>query len=176
MGKLLDIHEKGLGKEILRFIATGIIATVVDFIITYVVASFLPTTMGVWKEVVYTACGFIVSLVINYFLSAFWVYKNVDEKINTKSFGNVVLFVALSCVGLALGIGIMIGFNALDQAVIHSNFELWLDFIFKGTKFSFKAFAFAILFFGVKTLIVLAWNYLSRKKLIFKSKNESSPN
>lgn len=174
MGKLLNIHEKGLGKEILRFIVTGIIATAVDFIVTYVVASFLPESLGVWKEVIYTACGFIISLIINYFLSAFWVYKNVDETVNTKSFSNIVLFVALSCVGLALGIGIMIGFDALDDNVIHSNFESWLDFIFKGTPFSFKAFAFAVLFFGIKTLFVLAWNYLSRKKLIFKSRDESS--
>jgi len=174
MSKLLNIHEKGLGKEILRFIATGVIATAIDFIVSYVIASFLPDSMGAWKEVVYTACGFIVSLVINYFLSAFWVYKNVDETVNTKSFGNIMLFIGLSCVGLGLGIGIMIGFKALDANVIHSNFESWLDFIFKGKTFSFKAFGFAVLFFGIKTLIVLAWNYLSRKKLIFKSKDESS--
>ena len=34
----------------------------------------------------------------------------------------------------------------------------------------------AVLFFGFKTLVVLVWNYLSRKKLIFKSKDESSSN
>lgn len=172
MSKLLNLKEKGLGGEILRFIVTGVVATLIDFLVSYLVASFLPDSMGVWKEVVYTTAGFLVSLVANYILSAVWVFKNVDEKVNTHSFKNILLFVALSAVGLGIGIGIMIGFDALDDNVIHSGFENWLDFITKGKEFSFAAFGWAILFFGFKTLVVLVWNYLSRKKLIFKSKDE----
>ena len=176
MAKLLNLKEKGLGGEILRFIVTGGIATVIDFLVSYLVASFLPDSIGVWKEVIYTACGFAVSLVANYILSVVWVFKNVDENVNPKSKQNIALFVGLAVVGLALGIAIMIGFRAFDDAVVHSNFESWLDFVTKGKPFEFKAFGFAILFFGIKTLIVLFWNYISRKKLIFISKDESSSN
>lgn len=176
MAKLLNLKEKGLGKEILRFIVTGGVATVVDFVVSYLVASLLPASMGVWKEVVYTAAGFAVGVVVNYFLSVFWVYKNVDENINVRSTKNKILFLVLSLIGLGIGIAIMIGFDALDQNVIHADFENWLGFITKGNAFSFKSFAWAVLFFGFKTLVVLIWNYLSRKKLIFKSKDESSQN
>ncbi len=176
MAKLLNLKEKGLGKEILRFIVTGGVATVVDFVVSYLVASLLPDSMGVWKEVVYTAAGFAVGVVVNYFLSVFWVYKNVDENINVRSTKNKILFLVLSLIGLGIGIAIMIGFDALDQNVIHADFENWLGFITKGNAFSFKSFVWAVLFFGFKTLVVLIWNYLSRKKLIFKSKDESSQN
>lgn len=173
MAKLLNLKEKGLGGEILRFIVTGGVATIIDFLVSYLVASVLPDSMGIWKEVVYTAAGFSVSLVANYILSVIWVYKNVDENVNPKSTKNILLFIGLSLIGLFLGIAIMIGFDAFDEAVVHSDFENWLAFITKGADFSFKAFGFAILFFGLKTLVVLTWNYLSRKKLIFKSKDES---
>ena len=176
MAKLLNLKEKGIWGEILRFLITGGIATVFDFAVCYLVASFLPDSIGVWKEVIYTAAGFAVGVVINYVLSVIWVYKNVDEKVNVKSTRNKLLFLGLSLIGLGIGIAIMIGFDAFDQTVIHSDFENWLGFITKGNPFSFKAFIWAILFFGFKTLIVLIWNYLSRKKLIFKSKDESSSN
>ena len=176
MAKLLNLKEKGLAGEILRFIVTGGIATIVDFAVSYLVASVLPDSIGVWKEVIYTAAGFAVGVVVNYFLSVFWVYKNVDENVNVRSTKSKLLFLLLSLVGLGIGIGIMIGFDALDEAVIHSDFENWLGFITKGNPFSFKSFGWAVLFFGFKTLVVLIWNYLSRKKLIFKSKDESSSN
>ena len=176
MAKLLNLKEKGIWGEILRFVVTGGIATVFDFAVCYLVASFLPNDIGAWKEVIYTAAGFAVGVVINYILSVIWVYKNVDETVNVKSTKNKLLFLGLSLIGLGIGIAIMIGFDALDQAAIHSDFENWLGFITKGNPFSFKAFIWAILFFGFKTLVVLIWNYLSRKKLIFKSKDESSSN
>ena len=176
MAKLLNLKEKGLGKEILRFIVTGGIATVIDFLVSYLVASFLPDSIGAWKEVIYTAAGFAVSLIANYLLSVFWVFKNVDENVDPKSKKNVLLFIALATIGLGLGIAIMIGFRAFDDAVVHSDFESWLDFITKGKSFNFKSFGYAILFFGIKTLFVLFWNYISRKKLIFKSKDEPSSN
>lgn len=176
MAKLLNLKEKGIWGEILRFAVSGGIATVFDFAVCYLVASFLPNSIGAWKEVIYTAAGFAVGVVINYFLSVIWVYKNVDETVNVKSTKNKLLFLGLSVIGLGIGIAIMIGFDALDQAAIHSDFENWLGFITKGMPFSFASFGWAVLFFGFKTLIVLIWNYLSRKKLIFKSKDESSIN
>lgn len=163
--------KKYLRGEIIRFIISGAVATIIDFLVSYLVASFLPDSIGVWKEVIYTTCGFIVSLVVNYLLSAFWVYKNVDKSVNKKSPKNIALFVGLSAVGLFIGIGMMIAFRAIDEHGLHSGFENWLKFITDSKNYSFssKSFGWAILFFGTKTLVVLTWNYLSRKFFIFKA-------
>lgn len=164
-------NKKYLTGEILRFIVTGVVATIIDFLVSFLVASFLPDSMGIWKEVVYTACGFIVSLVVNYLLSAFWVYKNVDKSVNKKSPKNIALFIAFSVVGLFIGIGMMIGFEAIDKHALNVGFENWLKFITDGKNydFSFWAFFWAVIFFGSKTIVVLVWNYLTRKFFIFKS-------
>lgn len=163
--------KKYLRGEIIRFIISGAAATIIDFLVSYLVASFLPDSIGVWKEVIYTTCGFIVSLVVNYLLSAFWVYKNVDKSVNKKSPKNIALFIALSAVGLFIGIGMMIAFRAIDEYSLQSGFENWLKFITDSKNYSFssKSFWWAILFFGTKTLVVLTWNYLSRKFFIFKA-------
>ena len=163
--------KKYLKGEIIRFIISGAAATIIDFLVSYLVASFLPDSIGVWKEVIYTTCGFIVSLVVNYLLSAFWVYKNVDKSVNKKSPKNIALFTALSAVGLFIGIGMMIAFRAIDEHGLQSGFENWLKFITDSKNYSFssKSFWWAILFFGTKTLVVLTWNYLSRKFFIFKA-------
>ena len=171
MGKLLNLKEKGLLGEILRFIVTGGVATIIDFGVYSLVAALIPDSWGFWETALATAAGFLVSLVVNYILSAFWVYKNVDEKVDKKSTKNIVLFVVLSTIGLFLGIGINAAFVALDNAFIHVDYQNWLGFITDKEHYSFvwKQFLFAVLFFGIKTLLVLTWNYLSRKKLIFKS-------
>lgn len=164
--------KKYLTGEILRFIVTGIAATIVDFLVGYLVAALLPNTMDdFWKTVIYTAAGFSVSLVVNYIMSAFWVYKDVDKSVNKKSPKNMALFLAFSLVGLILGIAIMYGFKAIDKYALDVGFENWLKFITdsKNYNFSFWAFFWAIIFFGTKTLIVLTWNYLSRKFFIFKT-------
>lgn len=163
--------KKYITGEIIRFIITGIAATAVDFLTFSLIALAIPDSIGLWKEVICSACGFIVSLVVNYLLSAFWVYQHADKSIDKKSPKVLLLFTLFSLIGLFIGIGIMAGFGALDERFIHSDFVNWLKFITdKSFEFSMKAFWFAIFFYGVKTLVVLTWNYLSRKFFIFKSK------
>lgn len=166
--------NKKISLEIIRFIITGIIATIIDFGVFSLVAVFIPDSFNFWKTFICTAGGFLVSLVVNYLLSAFWVYKNVDKSINKKSPKNLILFAVFSLVGLLLGTAIMCGFDALDNYVIHISYQDWLKFITNSEHypFNFLQFFLAGVFFAVKTLIVLVWNYLSRKKFIFKSPEE----
>lgn len=162
--------NKSIPWEIVRFIITGVVATIVDFGVSSLIALPIPDSWGVWETVICTAAGFLVSLVVNWVLSTFWVYKNVDESVNAKSTKNVLLFTLFSLIGLGIGLGIMAIFTLIGNNCLHVDFMNWLEFLKDSSKpFDFWKFFWFCLFFGIKTLIVLFWNYISRKKFIYKS-------
>lgn len=168
--------NKSLSLEIVRFIITGVVATLIDFGVSSLVAALVPETIGIWRQVIYTTCGFVVSLVVNYLLSTYWVYKNVDKSVDAKSPKNILLFTIFSIVGLLIGIGMMYGFDAIDKYCLKSHFEDWFKFVTDSSnyKFSFMALLWFCIFFGSKTLVTLFWNYITRKKFIYKSPEDVS--
>ena len=177
MQEEIQNKNKSISREIIRFIITGVIATLVDLGISSLIAIFLPDTIGIWEEVTCTTCGFLISLIVNWILSTYWVYKNVGDSVNTKSSKNIALFVLFSIIGLGLGLGLMAGFGALDDYVIHADFINWAAFLTDKEKtFTFMPLFWFCLFFGIKTLVVMFWNYISRKKWIYKSPETISKN
>jgi len=77
-------NKESLKGEIIRFIITGLIATIVDFGF-YSLTSFILQKIGmkaesIWITIISTFIGFIFGVVINYFLSVYWVFQNVDKK------------------------------------------------------------------------------------------------
>lgn len=172
--KLADSYfvpeAKKLYGEILRFLVVGVIATIADYGVYSLVGWCLSgANLESWIETtICTAAGFIVGLIVNYLFSIFWVYKDVDENFNKKSAKTIILFTIFSVIGLLLGTGLMEGFNQIG-ILMGIDINQWAVGMFT-SDWSFLTFFMFTLFFGIKTLIVMVWNYVSRKIFIFKPK------
>jgi len=145
--------------EICRFIIVGGIATVIDFFISGIFWYFTNRSIyphfynifwgatgepSTWSTVVGTALGFSISLVFNYILSLLFVF---EEKGEGKTVKGATLFVLLSLVGLIIH---MVGMYLLYDLA-------------KLNEWGIKIFL---------TLVVLIFNYLTRKFLIFKNNDK----
>lgn len=148
--------------EILRFIIVGGIATLVDMftmgVVMYLMQKSIYTgflnvfigapTPSTLATIVGTSVGFLVGLVVNYILSIAFVF---NEKGNSKSAKGFVVFTALSVVGLGINIlGTYIGFDLLKL-------NQWLVKI-------------------IMILVVLVYNYISKKLVLFKNKKPKDEN
>ncbi len=152
-----DKHK--LFGEILRFVIIGGLVTVIDMVfmglILYV---FQPQKYAHFYNVFYggevapstistvigTGVGFTVGLTFNYIFSIIFVF---NERGKAKSIGGFLLFAILSVIGLGIHlIGMYLGYD-----LMHVN--EWIVKI-------------------VLTLVVLVYNYLTRKLLLFKKTKE----
>ena len=147
---------RGNGKlaGILRFCIVGGVATIVDFVamgITLYIfdPSLYPNFFNVFygggtptvlASCVGTGVGFIVGLVVNYLLSVLFVF---DEKGSSKTLHGFIVFALLSAGGLAINVVGMYLFVDL------AGWNEWLIKI-------------------MLTLIVLVYNYITRKLIIFR--------
>lgn len=153
--------HKNVG-EILRFIIVGGIATLIDMftmgVVMYLMQKSIYTgflnvfigapTPSTLATIVGTSVGFLVGLVVNYILSIAFVF---NEKGNSKSAKGFVVFTALSVVGLGINIlGTYIGFDLLKL-------NQWLVKI-------------------IMILVVLVYNYISKKLVLFKNKKSKDEN
>ena len=151
----LFINQKTLFGEIMRFIIVGGLATVVDFVAMGVTKYiFEPSKYPSFFNVFYgatespsvlancfgTGIGFIFGLIANYILSIIFVF---NEKGNSKSVKGFILFAFFSAIGLGIHILGMYLMNGL---------MLWNEWIVK----------------IVLTLVVLVYNYITRKIIIFR--------
>ena len=158
IGKFLNFLHKlrekyPLQTEIARFCIVGGLATVADMLTMALVQWIIEpslyasiadifTAKGTGTAyVVGTGLGFLVGLSVNYFLSVLFVF---DEKGNSRTAQGVLIFAALSAVGFFIHVGGMWLFND----------------ILKVNAWAVKV---------VLTLVVLVWNYLSRKFIIFRN-------
>ena len=142
--------------EVLRFCIVGGVATVVDFLTMGVVLylidpSLYPNFFNVFygggtptatASCIGTGAGFLVGLGVNYALSVLFVF---DEKGSSRTLSGFVLFALLSAGGLAinvLGMYLLVDLAGLNEWVIKI----------------------------VLTLVVLVYNYITRKLIIFKNR------
>lgn len=171
-----EVEEKKIsrGKELFRFIVTGLACALVDFLVSYFVLALLNKLglSGFWATAISTTFGFLFGVILNYILSTYWVFKNVKDKAKTKTFKFILAFVILSAVAWGLSVGtqslcalvcknawnIVIdgGMDELLKKIITFNF--WGDVVFWA-------------FFGafcLRTLVGLVWNYFTRKYILYK--------
>lgn len=142
--------------EIVRFCLIGGFATILDMlamgIVLYLFApSQYPHFYNVWygggspstlATIIGTATGFIAGLIFNYIFSVIFVFS---EKGKSRSIGGFTIFALLSAFGLLLHIvGMYIGYDLLG-------INEWIVKI-------------------ILTIIVMIYNYLSKKILLFKKR------
>lgn len=161
MKKILT--NKPLMYEIVRFVIVGGVATLVDFVIASLFKYLIYTSSATWfifglipitaSVFVSTIMGFTFGVIVNYVLSILVVFKDVEDKKKSRSVMGFIIFVALGTIGFLINLAIKEVGNMI--LAFEGNF-FWFAFVF----------AFA-------TLIVLIYNYISRKLILFRpSKKE----
>ena len=145
--------------EIFRFLLVGATATLVDYLVFWVFDAFiLPQTWGTVSLVLATALGFGVGTLVNWVLSVRFVFRETREKIDVRSKKPFAVFALISLIGLAITeLGVVLLVFAFPEIKILGSTALF------GTAWE-KWLAKAIM-----TCLVLVWNYLGRKILIFRS-------
>lgn len=145
--------------EIIRFLIVGGVATIIDMFVMACIIYF--PNKDVFTDgfisvfggsdnissllmVVATAIGFVVGLIFNYIFSIIYVYDGENKTAKTKK--GFLVFAVLSAIGLAIqSIGMFIGYSLIG-------FNEWVVKI-------------------VLVLIVLVFNYITRKIFLFNKSN-----
>ena len=175
--------RKNRGLELVRFLICGVAAALTDYLVCQLmVLAFHDVLSQVWVTIISTAIGFIFGVAVNYLISTFWVYQNVDKDINTKSKRFIIWFVILSLIAMLLSIGAMLLCNLVivsawgqeNNIVNLSVMELIKEYGFDFLKISvFWAY---FVSFCIKTLVGLVFNYFTRKYILYKEPKEEKIN
>ena len=143
-------YSNNLFWEIFRFGIVGLVAAVFDFLTVFAFRFGVFGSGTDWYvTLISTTCGFIVGVTINYLMSTYMVYKASKSNL-AKTAKGVIFFVVLSAIGLGIGIGL--------EYLLYDLFYLTLGI---------GIFIYPVVFV-VRTLVVMVYNYLSRKLLIYR--------
>lgn len=146
--KIKKLLTPTLIKEFIRYVIVGGISFLADFGTLTLFEELIFRQQTDWQIFISTAAGFIVGLLINYILSLIFVFRAKDNKNSGKSVGDFIIFTLVGVIGLAI-----------TEVLMHLGVNV-LGFHYMITKI-------------VTAGIVLIWNYLGRKILIFnRSKGE----
>lgn len=157
--------KKQLFWEIFRFLLVGGTATVADYFVFWlfdgVLFPLLPLSGKAWEVIALilaTAAGFGVGLVVNWILSVKFVFRAVRDKEEVESKKSFFIFTVIGLIGLGLTeIGVVLLVFLFPEislfgttALLGTEWEKWLAKV-------------------IMTCIVLVFNYVGRKLLVFKS-------
>ena len=159
--------------ELFRFLVCGVAAALGDYLAAQLVVLAMGNINFIVVTIVSTAVGFIAGVTINYFISTYWVYQNVDKSIQTKSKRFIIIFVILSFISMLLSIGTMLlcdlvvtkgmGMASIvDTSIISLIKDHGIGFLAQGIFWSY------FVSFVLKTLVGLVWNYFTRKYFLYK--------
>lgn len=133
-----------LAHEFMRYAVVGGLAFLADFgaLVLTRELFFKDLSLGVYMA---TAFGFVIGLAVNYYLSLLFVFTQAKDRGKGRSFGAFIVFGVIGLLGLGwTELGMWLGVEILD----------WHYTIVK----------------ALVTGVVLVWNYLGRKLLIFNAK------
>ena len=170
-------------KELVRFLICGIAAALTDYLFCQLVILIFNSANisipWIWLTVISTAIGFIFGVLVNYLLSTYWVYQNVDKSIQTKSVKFITLFVIFSLIAMLLSIATMLLCNLVIMKGLHqaSIMDVSLMNLIKEYGMSFLAqasFWTYFISFCLKTFVGLVFNYFTRKYILYKEPKEKA--
>lgn len=156
--------KKELFWEIFRFLLVGGTATIVDYFVFWIFDGVLFPLLSVaawWKTIsliLSTALGFCAGLVVNWFLSISFVFRQVKNKEEANSKKGFLVFTIIGVIGLLITeVGILLLVAILPEFSLFGVTEIlgtsWVKWLSK----------------VIMTCIVLVWNYVGRKIFVFKS-------
>lgn len=159
--------------ELVRFLICGVAAALSDYLAAQLIVLVMPGVNEIVVTIVSTAVGFVVGVIVNYLISTFWVYQNVDKSIQTKSKRFITMFVILSFIALLLSIGTMLLCDLVvtkgmgHDSIVHISImslikEFGIGFLGQLNFWTY------FVSFALKTLVGLVWNYFTRKYLLYK--------
>lgn len=167
--------KKNRGLELLRFLVCGAAAALTDYLFSQLMVLILHNHIPeIWTTIISTGVGFICGVVVNYLISTFWVYQNVDKNVKTKSKTFVMWFVILSFIAMMLSIGAMLLCNLVITTIWGNDYsivQVSVMELMKTYKFGFLAqgiFWAYFVSFVIKTLVGLVFNYFTRKYILYK--------
>ena len=152
--------KKQLFWEIFRFLLVGGTATVADYAVAYIFYHWLlPARLigETFSLILSTAFGFCAGLMVNWLLSITFVFKQVSDEKQSRSKKSFAIFTIIGVIGLGITqLGMFLGVNFLPEITLFSSTtflgESWTWWISK----------------VIMTCLVLVWNYVGRKLLVFK--------
>jgi len=150
-------NKKELSLEILRFLIVGGLATLVDYLVTWVFKNYICQNLEVNLAVfIYTAAGFTAGLFTNWFLQKF-VYRYITKN-QQRSMFVFFKFVVLSLIGFGIT---WLGMRVTEPIHAKVLFDFWFIHDIQLWFWVFKV---------VLTIIVLIMNYIGRKLFVFNQK------
>ena len=150
-------NKKELSLEILRFLIVGGLATLVDYLVTWVFKNYICQNLEVNLAVfIYTAAGFTAGLFTNWFLQKF-VYRYITKD-QQRSMFVFFKFVVLSLIGFGIT---WLGMRVTEPIHAKVLFDFWFLHDIQLWFWVFKV---------VLTIIVLIMNYIGRKLFVFNQK------
>ena len=159
-------------RELVRFLITGLICAIADFLTTSLFLMILQKTPKLCQESLSLLAGFTVGVILNYILSTYWVFKGKQDSKVTKSVVFIVVFVIFSVIayGLSFGTYELCRFIADKAWSLNINDAGKIDNILKFQFWGDVAFWLYALAFVLKTGVGLVWNYFTRKYILYKKK------
>ncbi len=149
--------------EIFRFLVVGGTATLVDYFVFWLLDGRLfplISSAGWWQTLslgLATAAGFGVGLLVNWWLSVLFVFRQVQDKQAARSKKSFLLFTAIGLIGLVITeIGVLLLVGILPEFPLFGRTQMF------GTSWA-KWLSRAIM-----TCTVLVWSYVGRKLFVFK--------
>ncbi len=136
--------------EFLRYVIVGGVSAVVDMGVNYVMLYFV---LGGTKDdhllvALAVTAGFLVGLTVNYILSNIFVFSTAEQRQKGRTVGAFLIYLAVGVIGY----GLTVGLTLLGTLIIGDSgiWYLLMTCVVKG--------------------LVLIWNYIGRKILVYKGK------
>ena len=134
--------------EFLRYAVVGGVAALVDMGVNYAMLYFIlgATKDDKWQVAVAVTAGFVIGLIVNFVLSNVFVFRTAEQQKEGKTVKAFVIYAVVGVIGYFLTVGLtLLGTMFIGESGI------W----------------YVLLTCAVKG-IVLIWNYIGRKILVYR--------